>query len=241
MTLIQIPGLLRFRAGEAVTPRLIGRRLTYLARLKEGTAVSRPVSLRAGDPVADAEKILALRQPLDPAITSEQLLGAATAFRDAFALQEELDQIPWFEMGNGIRIMRNEVTANLFRLVMADYEFPRGQNEFLVEQMTTPKFWKRPVQSVPTKLTLEFFLRLIDLTGRRFRIPTNDEYEAARLNRLGDIRGLKLTLYGDLWTLCSSRNVRFGLVYRMINGNASPPNPSLGHFRGIRLAERTAA
>ncbi len=241
MVLIQIPGLLRFRAGEEATQRLIGRRLTHFARLQEGTAVTRPVFLRAGDSAADAEKILALRQPFDPAITSPQLLGAAEILRDALALQTELDKIPWFKLGSGVRIMRNEVTANLFRLVMAGHEFPLGQNQFLVEQMTTPKYWGKPVQSVPTEITLEFFERLIDLTGRRFRLPTDFEYETARLNRLGDVRDPKLTLLGDLWTLCSSRRVATAIVYRMTNGNTSPPLTSLEHCRGIRLAEHLTA
>lgn len=242
MAIIEVPGFLRFRAGEPVTPQLLGRRLTHLARSKEGTPVSRPVILRAGDQIAETESNLAKRRPLDLTITTAQLLDEVKMLQPALELQTELDALPWFDLGGGRRIMRNEVNVNLFRPVMRDYDFGGGKHPYLVEQIGSPKGGHKPVQAVPHLIALEFIVRLNDLTGRKFRLPTEAEYVQAWRSQSGELNEKKRALCGDLWTPCTTKLERGALVYRMVISlaNRDLPENAHNHYKGIRLAEKLA-
>ncbi len=238
MAITVIPGF-RFRAtDQAITQALIGRRLTYINRLRTGQGAVTEKRVREGDPQAGARRIILLRQrqPLDLTLIPQSLPTDIKILHDALSLQAELDQAKWCLLGNNVIIMRGEVTVNLFRLAMDGCDLRFSGLHYLEGQIGSPKEWGKSVRQVPIEMTREFLARLNGLTGRHFRLLSSDEYERACY---GQIEGVN-ALLGELWTPCTTQQ-EAKIVWRMTNGNTSPPNESLDTFKGLRLAEQLAA
>jgi len=93
------------------------------------------------------------------------------------------------DMGN-YRIMKREVTVGLFKRVMEGFKFTNDNGATNAEELNKILADPSREEDVLTYVSLsdarEFARRLSELTGRRLRIPTEEEWLAARDRLSGD-------------------------------------------------------
>jgi formylglycine-generating enzyme required for sulfatase activity len=102
-----------------------------------------------------------------------------------------------FDISDKVRIMKGEVTIGLFRQVMEGYEIKGHNADELRAILTDPAQESKPLTYVSLLDAREFAARLSNLTGRKFRVQTEDEWLAARDKLTGKNWTWTETKYSD--------------------------------------------
>ena len=147
--------------------------------------------------------------------TRLQQLGATTARAAKIELPEMID------MGS-YRIMKTEVTVDLFKQMIGAYK-PEGNNaDALSAILTDPARESDALTYVNLLDAREFARRLSDLTGRKFRVQTEGEWVQARDKLSGKNWTWTETEFNDQTFVLRHllRTERVNLPDRRINGNA---------------------
>ncbi|MDD5593342.1 MAG: SUMF1/EgtB/PvdO family nonheme iron enzyme [Candidatus Margulisbacteria bacterium] len=144
--------------------------------------------------------------------TDKPISTAAPASQPKIVIPEMID------MGN-YRIMKGEVTVGLFKQVMQGYTFIIGGNVSKFSALLDdPSQESKALTYVTLSEAIEFAKRLSDLTGRRFRLQTEEEWLQAKDRLSGDNRTWTTTTETDetdggsgiesFYVLCSLRDGR---------------------------------
>ncbi|MDD5382435.1 MAG: SUMF1/EgtB/PvdO family nonheme iron enzyme [Candidatus Margulisbacteria bacterium] len=168
---------LRFRASDgnlkaADQLRILRQRLSNPAGMPRG---------RAGDNPADMMGYLAVRQPVDLSISEIGGVSAPAVTRAAIIEPPEM-----IALSDKLSIMKGEVTVGLFRQVMQGYEITGRNADDLQAILADPSNADNALNFVSLLDGREFARRLSDLTGRKFRVQTEGEWEQAREKLSGD-------------------------------------------------------
>ncbi len=142
-------------------------------------------------------------------------------------LRAELDKIEWIDLGGRSRIMKSEVTIGLFNQVMEGYKITGHNAEKLKALLARPAQESDALTYVSLLDAREFAKRLSDLTGRRFRIPANEEWSITMDRLSGD---------NYTWTEKKSNDQMFILRHLFSSHYFSNPEHRLLSF-AIRLVE----
>ncbi|MFA6418999.1 MAG: SUMF1/EgtB/PvdO family nonheme iron enzyme [Candidatus Margulisiibacteriota bacterium] len=81
-------------------------------------------------------------------------------------------------ISDGLMIMKYEVTVSLFKRVMAGYSFEGAWSKELRKILADPEKEGGTLTWASLDDAVEFARKLSDLTGRQFRLPTEEEWEA---------------------------------------------------------------
>lgn len=131
-------------------------------------------------------------------------------------------------LSDKVSIMEGEVTVGLFRQVMEGYEITGHNAEELKAILADPSRGGEALTYVSLLDAREFASRLSDLTGRKFRVQTEEEWESARDS-----------LSGDHWTWTETKNDQSTFVLRRLDydnrRNFNPENRYSDH--AVRLVE----
>jgi len=206
----------------------VGPRLTLaeqLSRRPEFRGRKLAVEIRlpkAGNRIVRASDIEFLNRGLIKGLTIASLSRAPEA------------KLPrMIDLSKTTRIMESEVTVGLFRQVMQGYKIYGREADLMEKNLANPTNLNEAVTNVSIVDSREFARRLSKQTNRSFRVQTEQEWEQAR----GD-------LLGDLYTWTEneiSKNYRNELIFikRRVNSKfRDQGHPESRHTNtGIRLVE----
>ncbi|MFA6170290.1 MAG: hypothetical protein WCW67_07675 [Candidatus Margulisiibacteriota bacterium] len=160
----------------------------------------------------------------------ENLAGIQKMF--PAAVQQTALELPEMLTLSGKRkIMRGEVAVTLFKQVMAGYKIKGHNADKLREFLSDPANEGKTVTYVSLDDAMEFAKRLSELTGRKFLVQTEEEWQQAREQLTGDRVTWTVTPYMDKPDL----NITCYLNVPDMQF-ASRPNVREGNM-GIRLVE----
>ena len=132
-------------------------------------------------------------------------------------------------LSDEVSIMKGEVTVGLFKQVMKGYEITGDKAEQLKGHLAKPAKAGAALVFVSLHDAREFAKRLSELTGRKFRVQTEDEWEQG-----------KAQLSGDNWTWTSDEIESSG-KFVLRNIRSADPGGNYPEFRfpnsAIRLVE----
>ena len=118
--------------------------------------------------------MLACNLGVRPILTSALSFMSALCGRNALELPVMVDISPTHS------IMRSEVTAGLFKMVMKGYVFKGPGAKELLAQLNDPQAANSAIHHVSFLDAQEFAKRLSAQTGRKFFVPTEGEFFKAK-------------------------------------------------------------
>lgn len=129
-----------------------------------------------------------------------------------------------------LSIMKGEVTAGLFKLVMKGYKITGHNAKELQSILDDPSKTGKVLTYVSLEDAREFAKRLSDLTGRQFRVQTEEEWKQAREQLSGN---------NWTWTETKYEELSGSFVVRHLDGNGRNRNFPERRFNyyAVRLVE----
>ncbi|MDD5593341.1 MAG: SUMF1/EgtB/PvdO family nonheme iron enzyme [Candidatus Margulisbacteria bacterium] len=109
-------------------------------------------------------------------------LTSAAPAPTAAAPQSQIELPEMVDISDKRRIMKGEITVGLFKQVMRGYRFDGHHADTFKSILDDPSKAAEVLTYVCLIDAREFAKRLSDLTGRIFRVPTNLEWEAAKIS-----------------------------------------------------------
>ncbi|OGC05512.1 hypothetical protein A3H38_05990 [candidate division WOR-1 bacterium RIFCSPLOWO2_02_FULL_46_20] len=213
----------RFRAsdgklGADAQLRIVRQRLSGLAAS----------SLRAGDSPAASAEIISQRQPVALEISEVGIDSVAEVSAAAVSQTSKIDIPEMIDINDKVKIMKGELTVGLFKRVMEGYEITGHNDDELRAILADPAQESNALTYVSLLNAREVAKRLSNLTGRKFRVQTEDEWMVAKDN-----------LSGNHWTWTETKFSGATYVLRLLDGGLRDfrlPEGRCGAY-AVRLVE----